>query len=566
MHAHGTDHGVPYVATALAPGGSLRDLMRLGPVGVERTWSVVSGTAEALHRAHEAGLVHRDVKPGNVLFDAAGRPLLADFGLARTHMGFAVGSPEYMAPEQAMGADADRRSDVYALAAVVFEMLTGRPLRPRGESLADQLRLAVDTYVPPASQLVRGLPSYVDAVLERALAADPDERPQTAAELLRDLGLALGMNVALPPPSAPADGVTPVQDSTGRDRSAEFERQRAHLLRVVQDSLSPAVALDESSFIAGWNRAAELTFGWSPDEIVGRLLSTTLIPTRYQEAHERGFQRYLQGGESRVVGRVVEVTAMHRDGRELPVELSISPAVRSGARALVVGFVRDVGRRGDGDAAGGRLPGAGGDREPPRLERRRALAARRGGTPPVRGGVARRGGRLPRLRPGHAEHPPGPGLRPGRPRVDERRAGVGRGRAARAGRAEDRAGAPRGSARRGRHPDRDRAGGARDAGAVLRRPAPGGRGPGAAPGRPGPAAGPARGEPAGGEPGGRRRRSDRLSRSPQAPRTSPLGGSGRGACGDLLRSAPVVHELQGHGDRLVLAERLDHRLQRVLLL
>jgi len=343
VHAHGTDHGVTYVATALAPGGSLRDLMRLGPVGIERTWSVVSGTAEALHRAHEAGLVHRDVKPGNVLFDAAGRPLLADFGLARTHMGFAVGSPEYMAPEQAMGADADRRSDVYALAAVVFEMLTGRPLRPRGESLADQLRLAVDTYVPPASQLVRGLPMYVDAVLQRALAADPDERPQTAAELLRDLGLALGMNVALPPPSAPADGVIPIQDSTGRDAGAEFERQRAHLLRVVQDSLSPAVALDESSFIAGWNRAAELTFGWSPDEIVGRLLSTTLIPTRYQEAHERGFQRYLQGGESRVLGRVLELTAMHRDGRELPVELSISPAVRSGARALVVGFVRDVG-------------------------------------------------------------------------------------------------------------------------------------------------------------------------------------------------------------------------------
>jgi PAS domain S-box-containing protein len=343
VHAHGTAQGVTYVATALAPGGSLRDLLLLGSVGLERTWAVVSGTAEALHRAHEAGLVHRDVKPGNVLFDATGRPLLADFGLARTHMGFAVGSPEYMAPEQAMGGEADRRSDVYALGAVVFEMLTGRRLRPRGESLADQLRLAVDTPVPPASQLVRGLPIYVDAVLQRALAANPDERPQTAAELLRDLGMALGMNVALPPPSASADGVTPIAHVSGDDPSTSFERQRTHLLRVVEDALAPAVALDESSFIVGWNAAAERTFGWRRDEIVGRLLSTTLIPRRYQEAHERGFQRYLQSGEARVISTVMELTAMHRVGREVPIELSISPAVQHGSRALVVGFARDVG-------------------------------------------------------------------------------------------------------------------------------------------------------------------------------------------------------------------------------
>jgi PAS domain S-box-containing protein len=344
VHSHGADQGFTYVATALAPGGSLRDLVRLGPVSLERTWVVVSGIASALHSAHEAGLVHRDIKPANVLFDGAGRPLLADFGLARTHMGFAVGSPEYMAPEQAMGADADRRSDVYSLAALAFEMLTGRRLRPGGGSVADQLRLAVDTHVPAASQLVRGLPIYVDAVFQRALAGDPDERPQTAAELLRDLGLALGMNTALPPPSGPPDGVVPAGGSlNGHDPGAEFERQRTHLLRVVQDSLGPTIALDESSFIVGWNPAAEQTFGWRRDEIVGRLLSTTLVPARYQEAHERGFQRYLQGSEARVIGKVIELTAMHRDGRELPIELSISPAVQCGARALVLGFARDIG-------------------------------------------------------------------------------------------------------------------------------------------------------------------------------------------------------------------------------
>src|SRR5262249_56448933 len=83
--AHGTDRGVTYVATALAPGGSLRDLMRLGPVTPERAWSIVSGTAEALHRAHEAGLVHPDLTPGHVLFDAGGHPPAADLRQARPH-------------------------------------------------------------------------------------------------------------------------------------------------------------------------------------------------------------------------------------------------------------------------------------------------------------------------------------------------------------------------------------------------------------------------------------------------------------------------------------------------
>jgi PAS domain S-box-containing protein len=342
VYAHGRERGVTYVATALASGGSLGDLMQLGPLGPERAWPIISAVAEALHRAHEAGLVHRDVKPGNVLLDAAGRPLLADFGLARTYLGFAVGTPAYMAPEQAMGERPDRRSDVYALAAVVFEMLTGIPLRPASGSVAEQLRVAVQTVVPPASQVVTGLPVLVDAVLLRALAQGPSERYQTTVDLLHDLGLALGMHAALPPPSTGAAGAAPTANGH-RDADAEFERLRAQLLRLVHDSLSAAIALDESSFIVGWNAVAERTFGWRRAEIVGRLLSTTLIPPRYQEAHERGFQRYLQGGEGPVIGTVVELTAMHRDGHELPVELSISPAVRSGSRAVVVGFVRDIG-------------------------------------------------------------------------------------------------------------------------------------------------------------------------------------------------------------------------------
>jgi PAS domain S-box-containing protein len=336
VHAHGTVEGMAYVAMPLANGGSLKEALRVRPLSIERAWPLIRLLADALHCAHEAGVVHRDVKPGNILFDFAGRPLLADFGLARTNLGFAVGTPAYMAPEQAQGIEPDRRSDVYSLGVVVFEMLTGTALRPEG-SPAEQMRSAVDGPIPVASEHGPGLPPALDRVVARALARDPELRYQTAPALVAELAQAL----EVAEPDAPLATATVVETAaTERD----FERQKAQLMRLIDNSLTAAIAVDEKSFVVGWNAAAEKTFGWRRDEIMGRLLSTTLIPNRYQEAHERGFQRYLESGQGPVLDTVIEITAMHRGGQEFPIELSISPGARAGPRFLVVGFARDIGQ------------------------------------------------------------------------------------------------------------------------------------------------------------------------------------------------------------------------------
>ena len=97
--------------------------------------------------------------------------------------------------------------------------------------------------------------------------------------------------------------------------------------------------------ITDWNRKAEAIFGWSHDEAVGRTLTATIIPRRYREAHRRGMTRFVETGEGRLLGRTVELTALHRDGREFPVEISVSPTSRSGPRVTFVAFVTDISHR-----------------------------------------------------------------------------------------------------------------------------------------------------------------------------------------------------------------------------
>jgi PAS domain S-box-containing protein len=134
-----------------------------------------------------------------------------------------------------------------------------------------------------------------------------------------------------------------LEDVTRRDDEA-YRQSAAQLMAVFNNSLTAAVAVDETSFIVGWNAKAEDTFGWPRADIIGRSLSSTLIPPPYREAHERGFMKYLETGEGPVLGQTIEITAMHRDGHEFPVELSISPAARSKTKALFVGFLRDITR------------------------------------------------------------------------------------------------------------------------------------------------------------------------------------------------------------------------------
>ncbi len=212
IYDFGTEAGITYLVMPLLPGGSLRERIT-GPMHPDEAVDCLASIAAALDHAHARGVLHRDVKPSNVLVDASGSLLLADFGLAKntavsselTATGMVVGTPAYMAPEQAIGRPVDARADQYALGVLAFELLTGRtPFR--SESPFAVLDKHLREAPPPPSAFVPSLPPSVDAVLARALAKQPQERFATCREMVEALAFALGVSV----PVRPSTAVRPV--------------------------------------------------------------------------------------------------------------------------------------------------------------------------------------------------------------------------------------------------------------------------------------------------------------------------------------------------------------------
>jgi tetratricopeptide (TPR) repeat protein len=194
----GEHEGRPYIVMEYLPGGSLAALIeREGPQPLGRALAWLHQAAAALDAAHASGIVHRDVKPANLLLDEEGRVHVADFGVASaagmtslTEAGTVVGTAGYLSPEQARGERATPASDRYALGVVAFELLTGaRPFEresPTAEALAH-----VSAPIPPASEVNPELPPEVDDVLARALAKEPQYRFAAATDLVHALREAL---------------------------------------------------------------------------------------------------------------------------------------------------------------------------------------------------------------------------------------------------------------------------------------------------------------------------------------------------------------------------------------
>src|SRR5215813_11878612 len=338
-----SEQGWIYIAMAIAARGTLKQLSYQGALDRSQAQDILEAVARALHSAHELGVVHHDVKLSNILFDESGRVLLGDFGTPRTSYGL-LGTPGYIAPEEILGLGLDRRVDVHALGVVAFEMLTGTSpyLKP---TPTETILATMQEPVPRASQRNPRLPAEVDQVLGRALAKVPEERYSTAVDFAYDLAQVLSglepqhewgrlfpqsQDVAAPP------------SSTFTRHTGQFEDSVAKLEEILDLALTASIIVDQTSFIVGWNALAEQTFGWSKEEILGRSLVTTVIPPKYRELHERGLRKYLETGEGPVLGKKLELTALHKDGREFPIELSITEAVRSENKAQILSFIRDI--------------------------------------------------------------------------------------------------------------------------------------------------------------------------------------------------------------------------------
>ena len=187
----GEHGGRPYIVMEYLPGGSLADrLEREGAQPVGRSLDWLDQAAAALDAAHAHGIVHRDVKPANLLLDGDERIKVADFGVASaadlgsfTEAGTVVGTAGYLAPEQARGERATPASDLYALAVVAFELLTGKRPFERESSTAEAIA-HVSAPIPPASASNPMLPPVLDDVLARGLAKEPEHRFSSAAELV----------------------------------------------------------------------------------------------------------------------------------------------------------------------------------------------------------------------------------------------------------------------------------------------------------------------------------------------------------------------------------------------
>jgi TolB-like protein/Flp pilus assembly protein TadD len=198
VYGVGEHEGRPYFAMQYVDQGSLRMLIDAGPLEVARALELAGMICEGLAEAHAAGVVHRDIKPGNVLIDTKGRAKLVDFGLARvrgsedlTQTGATLGTLGYMAPEQVLGEPADHRCDIFSTGVVLYEMLTGcSPFM--ADSAGATVQRILNSQPEPLSQVRPEVSPGLQRILDGALAKDPAQRPASIAQLhqeLRDLSL-----------------------------------------------------------------------------------------------------------------------------------------------------------------------------------------------------------------------------------------------------------------------------------------------------------------------------------------------------------------------------------------
>jgi serine/threonine-protein kinase len=242
-----------FIVMEFIDGYTLSSAIRQGPLDAGRAAHIGLDVASALEFAHRRGVIHRDVKPGNVLIDSSGQVKVTDFGIARavgaqeglTQTGSVMGTATYFSPEQAQGHPVDVRSDIYSLGVVLYEMVVGRPPFAGDSPVSIAYQHVRETPVPPA-QANPAVPAAYDAVVMKAMAKDPSSRYQTAEELREDLARFLAGQPVLAGSSYAATGVAPVMGAAVGAASTQVQPA------VGGDGSRPPAEKKKRSDRAGW--------------------------------------------------------------------------------------------------------------------------------------------------------------------------------------------------------------------------------------------------------------------------------------------------------------------------
>jgi eukaryotic-like serine/threonine-protein kinase len=227
VYDYGEDDGAPFLVMRYMPGGSLADLLTYGRLNLTDSAAIAERMGGALDVAHGKGIIHRDLKPANILFDAKGEAFLSDFGIVKMFEdepgavnmtgSVVLGTPAYMSPEQALGKQIDRRSDVYSLGAVIYEMLTGVPPYKGPSSVSIAMKHVMDP-VPHVREYRQDVPEEIDALVAKAMSKEASDRHDTAGALAGEFARAVRALPAVAQTAAapPAASRKPITEARAR--------------------------------------------------------------------------------------------------------------------------------------------------------------------------------------------------------------------------------------------------------------------------------------------------------------------------------------------------------------